>query len=141
MCVPLVKRMSGAYFANIIDQHLAKALDNCSKRSRRILQDGCPCQNSKKARRHLYDKGIKLFKIPPRSPDLNPIENLFNQVRRVIKKSSIDGCITKETREEFTDRVQKILLSFDRTRIDNLIDSMPRRLEYLNLLRGQRLRY
>lgn len=141
MCVPLTKKMSGTYFAGIIDEHLSKALDNSEKRSRRILQDGCPCQNSQKARRHLDQRGIKLFKIPPRSPDLNVIENVFNQVRRLIKTSSIEGCIKSESKEEFTDRVMNILLTFDRQRINNLIDSMPRRMKYLNLLRGQRLRY
>ena len=141
MCVPLRKKMSGAYFAEIIDKHLTKALDASCNRSRRILQDGCPCQNSRQARRRLDRRNIKLLKIPPRSPDLNPIENLFNQIRGVIKKSSLNGHITRETREEFTERAQNLIKSFDVERINNLIDSMPKRLKYLDLLRGQRTRY
>ena len=43
-------------------------------------KEGDPSQNSKRARDELLRQNIRLFSTPPRSPDLNPIENLFNQV-------------------------------------------------------------
>ena len=92
MCVPLKKNMSGQYFSNIIEEHLAPILEETESSSRRILQDGCPCQNAKKARRKLDQKNIKLFKIPPRSPDLNPIENLFNQVSNFFQILYMNVC-------------------------------------------------
>lgn len=66
---------------------------------------------------------------------------IFSQVRGAIKKSSIDGQIRNETQEHFSNRVAQILKSFDHQRINNLIDSMPRRVKWLNLVRGQRLKY
>ena len=48
---------------------------------KRMMQDGCPCQNSAPARRALDRMGVKILQIPARSPDLNPIENLFAQVK------------------------------------------------------------
>ena len=62
-------------------------------------------------------------------------------MRGIIKKSSIDGKIQNETMERFTERVIGLFELFDKQRINNLIDSMPRRVKYLNLVRGQRLRY
>lgn len=66
---------------------------------------------------------------------------MLSQVRGSIKKSSIAGQIRNETREQFSNRVGGILEAFDKQRINNLINSMPRRIKWLNLVRGQRLKY
>jgi transposase len=43
-----------------------------------FLQDGDPSQNSRIAMKALESVKAKLFAIPPRSPVLNPIENVFH---------------------------------------------------------------
>jgi len=35
-------------------------------------------------------------------PDLNPIENIFNLVRKKLSKDTINKIITSETKESFT---------------------------------------
>ena len=45
---------------------------------RLFLQDGDPCQNSGMAKEAMLRVNATLFPIPPRSPDLNPIENFFH---------------------------------------------------------------
>ena len=50
-----------------------------------FVQDGDPSQNSKAAKTALDKIGAVQFSIPPRSPDLNPIENAFNLVEKKIK--------------------------------------------------------
>ena len=47
----------------------------------------------------------QLLKIPPRSPDLNPIENIFKLVSDALRKQAITSRITTETYEQFKDRV------------------------------------
>ena len=42
----------------------------------------------------------ELLKIPPRSPDLNPIENIFNIVSRKLEKDALGGAITRESYAE-----------------------------------------
>ena len=54
---------------------------------RKVLIDGCPRQNSKKALKALEDVGALVFKIPPHSPDLNLIENFFALVTKTSKSS------------------------------------------------------
>ena len=56
----------------------------------RILMDGWPRQNSKKTLKALEDIGALVFKIPPRSPDLNPIENFFALVTKTLRKQVIE---------------------------------------------------
>ena len=46
--------------------------------SRMWLQDGDPSQNSRAAQDAMVGCQSELLKIPPRSPDLNPIENIFH---------------------------------------------------------------
>ena len=66
-------------------------------RVKRILMDGCPRQNCKKALQAISKVGGQVFSIPARSPDLNPIENLFNLVVKALKKEAIHKNITHET--------------------------------------------
>ena len=83
ICEQVERGMNGTAYATFFDEHLDAALAKTLKpRSRRILQDNCPVQNSAAARRALQRNNVSSFQIPARSPDLNPIENLFNQIRR-----------------------------------------------------------
>ena len=141
LCVPLEKRITGDYFAELIRTEIKTALAASGKMAKRILQDGDPSQNSKKARDELFKQNIRLFSIPPRSPDLNPIENLFNQVRRTIKKDSFNQQLLRESKFEFTERVRNLLLNYDTERIDNLILSMPKRVNMVLKGKGQRIKY
>ena len=43
----------------------------------------------------------KLLSIPPRSPDINPIENLFHLIKWQLNNDAIARNMTKETFEEF----------------------------------------
>ena len=66
--------------------------------SRIWIQDGDPSQNSADARAAMFRARCELLKIPLRSPDLNPIENLFNLASQMLRKHAISLHITKEIR-------------------------------------------
>ena len=117
LCIPLTQRMCGQYYSELIENYFQETLQKSEKTCNRVLQDDDPSQNSKIARDELDIQNIKLFSIPARSPDLNPIENLFNQVRQTIKKDSLQKQLQRETKVQFTSRVQDLLLNLDITRI------------------------
>jgi len=104
-----------------------------------MLQDGCPCQNAAEARDELRRLGIMVTPIPPRSPDLNPIENLF--VKRKLRIDALEKQIEKETEKQFARRVNRTIVQFPGDRIDRLIESMDRRITLLIAQKGQRLKY
>ena len=85
--------------------------------------------------------GVIMFPIPPRSPDINPIENLFNNVKEQLAKEAIELNITKETYEEFCARVEKNLWNFDKQIIDNTIESMNKHMDLIVKGNGKRLKY
>ena len=49
------------------------------------MQDNDPKHASKLATKHLQNNGILLWKTPPESPDLNPIENICDSLKRFLQ--------------------------------------------------------
>ena len=62
----------------------------------------------KKALRKLI---AELLSIPLRSPDLNPMENLFNSVRSDLSLQVLSQNITRESYDEFQSRVITTVLN------------------------------
>ena len=138
LCEHYEGNITGQKFADIVTQHFPGAFErSIDPRGRRILQDGCPRQNSAAARNAIYEVNGKIFKIPPRSPDLNPIENLFHNITRKLRRDALTNNITKETREEFAERVQRTMREYDTGAIDKLIESMPGRIDAVYKGRGK----
>ena len=78
-------KMTGFYFKDYITLKFPDLFEKADKlHSKLWIQDGCPCQNSKAAKIAMSESGASLLSIPPRSPDINPIENLFHLVRREL---------------------------------------------------------
>ena len=104
-----------------------------------FLQDGDPGQTSGLARIAWEELGFSDFTIPARSPDLNPIENIFHLIGIEIKNEGRK--IEKETFPQFCHRVKKTVMSFDQAKIDNTIASMPRRIKAVIEAKGARTKY
>ena len=67
-----------------------------------FLQDGDPSQNSAAARKSMHACNAVCLNIPPRSPDLNPIENLFHLVDKKLSEDAKKQKIEHETYEQFS---------------------------------------
>ena len=69
--------MSGVYFKGLIEREFKRMFTDAKKGgSKLFIQDGDPSQNSFLARAAWKRIGAKLMPIPPRSGDINCIENL-----------------------------------------------------------------
>eukprot|EP00111_Clytia_hemisphaerica_P007141 TCONS_00020741-protein len=142
MCKEFEFRLNGYKFARMVrrDFPLAFNLSNNPK-AKRILQDGCPVQNSSRGRRAIDRLGGHLFCIPARSPDINPIENFFHLVGKQLKRQALEQKIISETQEEFVARVQKTMRDFPVETINKIIDSMDKRINLIIKNGGQRTKY
>ena len=137
-------KITGENFGlNIVEGEFPKVFETCGSLpgKRTFLQDGCPRQNAKAASKIWKKMGYECFNIPPRSPDLNPIENLFHLVREKLKTSARESDIHRESYEDFVKRVEDIITGMPVETIDNLISSMPNRLKEVRKHKGNRTRY
>ena len=151
--VVLCERIQGSWkgrdMAALVDRSFPRALELSQWGQQKlfgvrpwILTDGCPVQNSLVAQKALQRQhNAKYLGIPARSPDLNPIENLFHLVKRQLRADAKRLRITKESMEEFALRVKRTLLGFSKTTINNLIDSMEKRVDLVIKKKGLRIRY
>ena len=135
-------RINSDKFVSFLNEHLDDAFQkSCNPEARRFLMDGCPVQNSKVCRDRLDQLNAKIVHIPARSPDLNPIENVFNLVGVALSEQTIERQVTRETEDEFEARIVDLIMSFPSADIDKIIDTMPKRIDLIIEAKGQRIRY
>lgn len=101
-----------------------------------MQQDGAPCHKAKKCLTWFKDNKVQLLDWPGNSPDLNPIENLWARLKRVVaskrssnKRDLIAAVISSWYHIITTDDLQK------------LVDSMPRRCQAVIDAKGYPTRY
>ena len=94
-----------------------------------------------KAKNAILDIGARMFSIPPRSPDINPIENFFHLVKKQLNRDALEQNIMQESYRQFSDHVKETILNFPVAIIDNMIESMDKRMNMIIRKKGQRLQY
>jgi len=84
---------------------------------------------------YLHEKGITLIEWPPWSPDLNPIENLWNVIKaRVYARFP-------QSLEEMEQFIREEHAAVDLNFISHICRSMPRRLQLLLDNNGHKISY
>lgn len=138
------EKMNGEFFASFIRQYFnitfAKAGPK-ENQSRLFLMDNDPSQCSKKSMEALRAIEADLHFIPPRSPDLNPIENVFHLLKRRLQHQTIELKIEKESFEQFKERVLRCCEEIDISTIDKTIASLPKRIDGVLKKNGARTKY
>ena len=80
--------------------------------------NGCPRQNSAKARKAITKVEVMTFKIPARSPDLNRNENFLNIVAKDLKKQAVVNNIRKHL-SNFQSESNKLYLHIQWRKLKN----------------------
>ena len=99
--------MNGEFFSKFIKEHFNLCFGKAGPKtggSRLFVMDNDPSQTSKLAMTSLSEIEAELLKIPPRSPDINPIENIFHIVKDHLNSQAITKNITRESFGEFQER-------------------------------------
>ena len=139
LCKHYTETLCRDFFAKFICDNFPECFKKCgNEKGGTFLQDGDPSQNSKLAFNALARVGSKRFSIRARSPDLNPIENVFNIIKRRLREEAIRKEITKETYGEFIERIEKTFTNISVKTIDATIAS---RVEKIIKNKGRRIKY
>ena len=109
-------------FPEFVKEHFSDVFKNSANpRGKLFLQDGDPRQCSKVALDAMDQLGCRMFAIPPRSPDVNPIENIFHLVRKKLQDDALKGKITKETFAAFSERMKHTIKNIPAETINKTI--------------------
>ena len=107
--------MNGPKYVQMLSEKLKLHLQvhNCQI----FMQDGTPCHCSKVTKNFLNSNNVNLLEWPGNSPDLNPIENLWTNIKnKVSEKQPLSGAeLVKAIKESLDKRnIQGVLPKFDR---------------------------
>jgi len=126
--------MNAAFYVEILEKHIPE-IRRLMGRRWRFQQDNDPKHTSRLAQTFLSENVPNLMDWPANSPDLNPIENLWNIVKRNVEKRmpQIQKDLTDFMKEEWDAIPENVLI--------NLVKSMRRRCELVIENNGERIPY
>ena len=73
--------MNASLYVQILQNTLLPSLQRDHPSDHRFMQDNNPKHTSSSARTFFENNGINWWRTPPESPDANPIENLWNELK------------------------------------------------------------
>ena len=127
--------MDGAYYIQILQDHLIRNARKQFGRRWRLLQDNDPKHKSRIVKKFLDEEVPEVIDWPSNSPDANPIENLWSVIKRRVEKRGPSNL--NELNKFLHDEWNKV----DMLIINNLIKSMKSRCLALIESKGERIDY
>lgn len=136
--------MNADQYVQILDNKLTSTIDALSilpdfpPRSDLIFQqDNDPKHTSNKAKTYMTSKGIQTMKWPAQSPDLNPIEHLWSQLKNSLSNYNEPPKGYHQLWQRVQEQWSKVEVESCRT----LIRSMPERIEAVLKAKGGNTRF
>ena len=135
------EKMTGRYSWFVRNKFLVLFCSRDKRGRKWFIMDNDPSQRSVAAHKAIEKECCELVCIPARSLDLNPIENMFHIAKKEVERQVIDSQIVRETWQEFKSTVIKTLHNIPVDYVDNIITSMPKRINAVLQRNGYRTKY
>jgi len=104
-----------------------------------LMQDGAPGHAAKATREDLAERGVEVIHWPPFSPDLNPIETVWNWMKDYIEDQH--GDIEKPSYNQLREWVWEAWDAVPEDWLKELLASMPLRCEAVIKANGMHTKY
>lgn len=125
-------------YINVLEKRLLPQIDEWYPDKDFIFQqDSAPCHTAKKVKAWFTKKNIRVLKWPGNSPDMNPIETLWDLLKDEIHLVPIT------TKTALIQRLIEVWFHSEKIKqyCADLIKSMPRRVRALKVAKGGATKY
>jgi transposase len=117
--------INAAKYIQILDEHLLPYLQELGIENYIFQDDNAPCHTAKSTVKWKESKLIDSLEWPSQSPDLNPIEHLWDELERRIRRDKVKP----KNKAELFAALEREWGRIHSNVIDNLVNSMPRRVK------------
>jgi transposase len=127
-------RRSGPDFVDLIYRRIIEPFissPNCP-RNLILMEDGAPVHTSKVAKEWRDQRSITKLNWPANSPDLNPIENLWNIMKRNISEKHQPRTVQQMRQALYTE-----WKAIPQSKLQALVESMPDRIKAVIKAKGR----
>ena len=100
--------MEATVYTKILDKTLVPFIEDVYPTSHKFMADNDPKHTSRHAQRYLEEKQINWWRTPAESPDLNPIENMWHELKEYIRRE-----VKPKTKEELIDGIEAFWSTVD----------------------------
>jgi transposase len=121
------------YREKILQPHLMHVID----RQGELFQQDNDRSHTARGTMDYLEQNINVLRWPSKSPDLNPIEHLWDQLDKRVRQRQPPPLTLDQLRQMLQQEWRTIL----RNNVRNLIESMPRRCRAVLVVRGGHTRY
>lgn len=131
--VRIDERLNAAAYQDILREHLLPL--ELAENGMVFQQDNATCHSAATTARFLEENDVEVMPWPAQSPDLAPIENLWGYLQHRLDQREIHSMneLWLAAQEEWHSIPQEV--------VDNVVNSMPRRLQLCIDARGNPTRY
>ena len=135
--VILDRNVTGEVYRQVLDQNLLPWARGLFANNFRYQDDNAPAHRARVVTNFLEEQDVNVLRQPALSPDLNPIEHLWDQLGRAIRQRDNQPSTLRELGQALLEEWNRIPAE----RLRELVNSMPRRLVDVVTARGGHTRY
>lgn len=138
---PLVRlegRVTAAIYVDVLENNLLSFIDSLDNQENYIFQeDNAPIHTARVVKSWKQENEVDSLPWPAQSPDLNPIEHLWDELERQVRARKL----LPKNRENLWEILQEEWSNIDISKCQNLVDSMPRRVAAVINSKGHPTKY